>query len=108
MRKRMRTVSFLLLSLAFSLGGRIYASEVGAGMAIVQQTSKVTGTVIDNFGPVAGASVVVKGTTNGVMTDMDGKFVLSNVKKAMSSRSLISVTSPRKSLIRGRLLWRYR
>ena len=81
MRKRMRTVSFLLLSLVFSLGGRIYASDVSAEMAIAQQTSKVTGMVIDNFGPVAGASVVIKGTTNGVMTDMDGKFVLSNVKK---------------------------
>ena len=38
---------------------------------------KVTGTVKDAFGdPVAGASVVEKGTQNGIMTDMDGNFVL--------------------------------
>lgn len=108
MRKRMRTVSFLLLSLVFSLGGRIYASDVSAEMAIAQQTSKVTGMVIDNFGPVAGASVVIKGTTNGVMTDMDGKFVLSFHKKEILSRSLILVTSPKKSLIWDRHRWRYR
>ena len=34
------------------------------------------GTVNDVLGPVAGASVVVKGTTNGTVTDMDGNFVL--------------------------------
>lgn len=39
--------------------------------------SVVTGTVIDNFGdPVLGASVVEKGTTNGVITDIDGNFSL--------------------------------
>lgn len=38
--------------------------------------SKVTGTVIDGeFNqPLAGASVVVKGTTSGTATDFDGKF----------------------------------
>ena len=38
------------------------------------------GVVEDEFGPVAGASVVVKGTTNGTVTDMNGNFVL-EVKK---------------------------
>ena len=33
------------------------------------------------MGPVIGASVVVKGTTNGVITDFDGNFSLSGVKK---------------------------
>jgi len=45
-----------------------------------QQSGKITGTVEDDFGPVAGASVVVKGTTNGNITDMDGKFTLEGVK----------------------------
>ena len=41
---------------------------------------KVTGTVTDAAGEaVIGASVVVKGTTNGIITDMDGKFELGNV-----------------------------
>ena len=46
----------------------------------VQQNGKtVRGTVVDTNGePVIGANVMVKGTTNGVITDIDGKFVLSN------------------------------
>lgn len=37
----------------------------------------VTGTVSDNFGvPLAGASIVEKGTTNGTQSDFDGNFTL--------------------------------
>ena len=43
----------------------------------VQQAKKITGTVTDAMGPVIGASVVVKGTSNGVATDFDGNFTLS-------------------------------
>ena len=43
----------------------------------VQQAKKITGTVSDAMGPVIGASVVVKGTSNGVATDFDGNFTLS-------------------------------
>ena len=44
----------------------------------MQQTKKqITGTVVDAAGEaVIGASVVEKGTTNGVITDLDGKFSL--------------------------------
>lgn len=48
---------------------------------IMAQISKVTGVVIseeDNM-PVVGASVLVKGTTIGAITDIDGKFQLTNV-----------------------------
>ena len=42
-----------------------------------QQTKTVTGTVIDAAGiPVIGANVLVKGTTNGTITDIDGNFTL--------------------------------
>jgi TonB-linked SusC/RagA family outer membrane protein len=44
-----------------------------------QQSGKVTGVVTDDFGPVAGASVVVRGTTRGTVTDADGRFTLDNV-----------------------------
>lgn len=44
---------------------------------IDQQVKKITGTVVDVTGtPVIGANVVVKGTTNGTITDVDGKFSL--------------------------------
>ena len=41
------------------------------------QGKTVSGTVLDKSGEsVIGASVVVKGTTNGTITDFDGKFTL--------------------------------
>ncbi|MDR2915475.1 MAG: carboxypeptidase-like regulatory domain-containing protein [Tannerella sp.] len=44
------------------------------------QSKTVTGIVIDEMGePVTGANVIVVGTTNGIITDMDGNFSLSNV-----------------------------
>ena len=42
----------------------------------VQQARKITGVVSDAMGPVIGASVKVKGTSNGVATDFDGNFSL--------------------------------
>ena len=39
--------------------------------------NKVSGTVVDNIGPVIGASVVEKGTNNGAITDLDGKYTIS-------------------------------
>ena len=39
----------------------------------------VSGTVSDSSGPLPGASVLVKGTTNGAQTDLDGKFTIRNV-----------------------------
>lgn len=44
-----------------------------------QQGRTITGIVNDELGPIAGANVVVKGTTNGSMTDMDGQFSLQDV-----------------------------
>lgn len=45
-----------------------------------QQTAKVSGKVTDLSGaPVPGVSVVVKGSTNGTLTDVDGSYVLSGV-----------------------------
>lgn len=49
-------------------------------VSITQQSKQVTGTVVDEAGePIIGANVVVKGTTNGNITDFDGKFVLEDV-----------------------------
>ena len=51
---------------------------VGIGL-VTAQITKVTGTVISEEDglPVVGASILVKGTTVGTVTDMDGKFTLS-------------------------------
>ena len=40
----------------------------------------MTGNVVDAYGPVIGASVIIKGTTTGCITDMDGNFTLEGVK----------------------------
>ena len=41
---------------------------------------KVTGTIVDAAGePIIGASVMVKGTSNGSVTDFDGNFTINNV-----------------------------
>lgn len=50
------------------------------GVTEQMQTMKVTVTVVDALGPVAGANVIEKGTTNGAMTGIDGKVTL-EVKK---------------------------
>lgn len=44
---------------------------------VKQNTKKVEGVVLDQSGePIIGANVVEKGTMNGIITDMDGKFIL--------------------------------
>ena len=43
------------------------------------QTGQVTGTVVDNIGPVIGAAVMIKGTTTGTVTNTDGQFTLNGV-----------------------------
>ena len=40
----------------------------------ILQNKRISGVVNDNFGPVIGANVSIKGTTIGAITDMDGKF----------------------------------
>ena len=42
-------------------------------------SQSVSGTVSDSSGPLPGASILVKGTTNGAQTDFDGKFTIGNV-----------------------------
>ena len=51
------------------------------GAGVMAQTSTVSGTVFaeDNNEPIIGASVLVKGTTLGAVTDIEGKFTILNV-----------------------------
>ena len=52
-------------------------------ISMVAQKVPVSGTVSDQTGPVIGASVIEKGTTNGTMTDNDGHFTLTVGKGAV-------------------------
>lgn len=52
-------------------------AETNMGVQVAQQAErKVTGIVSDSEGPLIGATVKVKGTSNGVATDLDGRFEL--------------------------------
>lgn len=45
----------------------------------IAQAQTVTGTVTEENGPLPGANVIVKGTSNGATTDFDGNYSLNNV-----------------------------
>lgn len=76
----------LSLLLAGSVGGAFAESSanvpaMGGIELAVNQDGTVSGVVTDEQGPVIGASVVIKGTTNGTVTDFDGKFSIPGAKK---------------------------
>ena len=76
-----RTFLILLLGLFVSVG------------AFAQKIS-VTGVVKDQTGaPIIGGNIVVKGTTTGVITDVDGKFTLSANKGDVLVISYVGFTS---------------
>lgn len=83
MLKDMKTVGVLLLLSAISAGTAYAVPKWGtAGVKEIQQNGVCNGVVTDTTGEtVIGASVVVKGTTNGTITGLDGDFSLSGVTK---------------------------
>jgi len=72
--------SGLGLALCFLLvgaGTTLPLQAANAEVSINQQARRVTGTVTDAQGePLLGVNVVERGTTNGTITDLDGKFSL--------------------------------
>ena len=59
-----------------------------------QQKRTINGIIADNNGePVIGANVVEKGTTNGVITDIDGNFSISVAENAILQVSYIGYVS---------------
>lgn len=80
MGKRLRLSMILTASLSVSMIGLpVLASNPTINeMQIIQQSEKkITGKVVDSRGePIIGANVLVKGTTNGTITNMNGVFEL--------------------------------
>jgi len=69
-----RACTFLLILMSVLVSSS-YAETGTENPTEVSQQKKITGTVNDNTGkPIPGATVIVKGTTNGVITDLNGKF----------------------------------
>lgn len=71
--------------------GKLFSCLVLMFLSISMMAQKVpvSGTVSNQTGPVIGASVIEKGTTNGTMTDNDGHFTLTVSKGAVIEISSI-------------------
>lgn len=77
MRKENIFVTAFCLSLLVSVPETMLAVE--SVQTVLQQGRTISGKVTDQNGePIIGANVVVKGTSNGVITDVDGNFELRN------------------------------
>jgi len=59
----MKKITYLMVVMCFAMTSAIFAQTI-------------TGTVNAEDGPLPGANILVKGTTNGTQTDFDGKFSL--------------------------------
>ena len=71
-------------SVTYEIKGKNIVVRSIAQTSSSQQKKTITGTIVDPSGmPVIGANVMVKGTTNGTITDMDGKFSLEVPKESM-------------------------
>lgn len=78
---KVRNCKYIMLCGALSLClfgsvAQLNATTATLSAAGVQQENRVTGTVQDALGPIVGASIIEKGTSNGTITDSDGKFSL--------------------------------
>ena len=83
MLKHFKTVSMMLFLLGTSTGTTYASAGVSLDvLGIEQQAAVCQGVVKDASGePLVGATAAVKGTTNGSVTDFNGNFSISNVKK---------------------------
>lgn len=73
--KRLHLIGYLIL---FSLGSRLFAQVTVSGV-IVDQSNE----------PLIGATILEKGTSNGVVTDIDGRFTIS----VQGSSSVLQISS---------------
>ena len=73
----MKKQCVLLAALAIACGAPVglTSSQSNVGFTAVAQNNKVTGVVTDASGePLIGATVMVKGTSRGTSTDIDGRY----------------------------------
>lgn len=79
-----RIAKFLVVCCLFSSAGAMEAipptSVTEGSVSVAQQNRRVSGIISDSKGePIIGANVVVKGTTNGSVTDYEGKYTIEEV-----------------------------
>ncbi|MBQ8223775.1 MAG: TonB-dependent receptor [Bacteroides sp.] len=101
--KFLATVAICALFLG---SGQLQATEASSdshGVLEQMQTTKVTVTVEDQLGPVVGANVMEKGTTNGAITDLNGQVNLEVSKGAVLQISFVGYV-PQEVKVTGSVL----
>ena len=72
----------------------MFLSLLFLGIGIISAQTQVRGTVVDEAGePVIGATIQIKGTAQGTVTNIDGNFVLSAPEKATLVFSFVGMTT---------------
>jgi TonB-linked SusC/RagA family outer membrane protein len=91
--KRIKTSSgSILFWMAMTAGCGFLPQHVNAAQSLLveQQTGNIKGTVVDQTGePIIGATVIIKGTTVGTVTDIDGNFALNGKQGDMLEISFV-------------------
>lgn len=86
--KTIGTIGLFSLTPFMSVQAENSSASLASIETIQQQTQNITGIIVDSKEePIIGATILVKGTQNGVMTDIDGRFTL---KAATGNHLLIS------------------
>ena len=87
MNKNVKRCALVAGAFAMASMGNVYqvqASELHASEVLQQAKRQIKGKVVDAAGEtVIGANVLEKGTTNGVITDIDGNFVIGYVTQTI-------------------------
>lgn len=79
-----RSIRVILILLACCFSGPIWA----------QLQNGISGSITDSSGePLVGVSILVKGTTNGTITDLDGNFILNAQRGNILHISYVGYTS---------------
>lgn len=83
-----------------------FAGLLCVSISMYAQSIKISGTVTDEMGPVMGASVMVKGTKTGTVTDINGRYTISADKNAVLVFSYVG-TNPVEKKVTGGVLDAY-
>ncbi|QUB67050.1 SusC/RagA family TonB-linked outer membrane protein [Prevotella melaninogenica] len=80
---------------AYAVGNPVGSPEVSMPQAVQQNGNhKVTGRIVDSAGePLIGATIMVEGTKEGAVTDIDGNFTINTTSKAKLVISYVGYTT---------------
>ena len=80
-----------------------FASLLCVSITVCAQSVKISGVVSDDMGPAAGATVMVKGSQTGTVTDMDGRYTINAEKGDILVFSYVG-TKPQERKVDGNVI----